>query len=61
MSHEYTDPLVKVIGSAVIVVVGLSVFIGAVYWIVIAQIDSRVEYCPDTKTNIPVRDCKEVK
>jgi len=61
MSQEYTDPLIKRWGGVIVFAVGILLVWVAAYCVLISQIDSRVEYCPDTRTYIPVRDCKEVR
>jgi len=61
VNNDYTDPAVKLVGSAVIIVAVLALFLGAAYWFAIGQFDSQVQYCHKTKTYIAVRDCKEVR
>lgn len=59
--QEYDDPYIKLLGGCAIVGLVVIVFVAAVYWSVVEQIDSQVGYCPNTKTDLTVRNCKEVR
>lgn len=54
---EYTDPLVKIVGAAVILAASLLLMVAAVLW----MIDHQRDICPYTKKDMTYKDCKGVQ
>lgn len=56
--EPYTDPRIKILGSAILLVV-FTVAIGLLVWLALLNsIDNQIEYCHTTRDERPVKDCK---